>query len=506
MISREQATPITGFKGLDKSLPVPRPGYTRSLLNVKVRNNQVTGRGGVAFSSTFSGAMSESALQLMPYIASSTLATTLLRIGPTKVEKSTGGAWTDITGTALNGAAGDKPQWANFRGTLYFTNEGKDDTRSWAGSGNTAEIASGTSPLCKGIMSYYGFLFLLHIYDSSAAAFAPRRAMYSQTPDTDWTQCAANLLNFNETPGALLAGIPWGEVALMMKEDGVVVLQWVGGQVKFKQRLMKGAPGTLAPLAAQACADKGVIYLGKDYELYIADSNGFEPLSPNVNDILQNDLYKASVANCRSVVVESEETYSLFFPRDSGGNTGRIDFNYRTGEFAYSTYPSHAIAAAQTVRWTKTAEESVIGQVATKAYTFDDDTSKVDNITASSTQTVSRYYDTDWLSNSNSAAQFTGATLVFDADAYLKCAVSVAVDHQNTFRFRKVYNLRPKKPGDEYVSVRFDVPPINVEWVNLRIEFLPNTTGNPTLRSGALHFVPQQEKRDVRRSAALSEE
>jgi hypothetical protein len=338
--------------------------------------------------------------------------------------------------------------------------------------------------------------------------------MYSESPATDWTQCAANLLNFNETPGAVLAGIPWGEVALILKEDGIVNLQWVGGQVKFRQRLLKGAPGTLAPLAAQACGDKGVIYLGNDYELYIADANGFEALPPNVNDILQNDLYKTSVANCRSALLASEETYSLFFPLDSGGNTGRIDFNYRTGEWAYSTYPSHAVAAVQTVRWTKTAEESLIGQVATKAYTFDSDTSKVDNITATTEQSVSRYYDTDWLqySNSNegrqiqSAAQFTGATLVFDADTYLKCAVSVAVDHQNTFRFRKVYDLRPKKTGDEYVSVRYDVPPINMEWVNLRIEFLPNASGNPTLRSGALHFIPQPEKRDIRRSAGGAQE
>lgn len=511
--SDEQALPITGFKGLDKSLPVPAQGYTRSLQNVLVGYQRVKGRGGVTFDSTFGTAMSESILQLMPYTTPTTLAVTLLRIGATKVEKSTGGTWTDITGTALNGASGDKPQWANFRGTLYFVNDGKDAPRSWAGSGNTAAIASGTAPKAKAIMSYYGFLFLLNIYDSSAAAFAPRRAQYSETPDTDWASCASNLLNFNETPGDVLVGIPWGEAASIIKQDGVVILRWVGGQVRFTQKLLQGAPGTQAPLSAQPVGDKGIIYLGDDYQLYLADANSFAPLPPNVTDILQNDLYKASVANCRSTVIEDRQTYSLFIPLDSSGNTGRIDYNYRTGEFSYSAYStSQPWGAVQTLRWTSTAEESVVGASAATVYTLDT-AAKVDNISASTTATVSRYYDTDWLMYANqnegrvvqSASMFTGATLVFEANAYAKCAISVAFNHQDSFRFRKVYDLKPVRSGDTYVEVRYDIPPMKVEWVNVRIEFLPNTTSQPVLRSGALHFVPEPVHSDARRTAAATE-
>lgn len=511
--SDEQAQAITGFKGLDKSRPVPGDGLTRSLQNVVVGYQRVKGRGGVGFDSTFGTAMSESVLQLMPYTNASSLAVTLLRIGPTKVEKSTGGAWTDVTGTALNGASGDRPQWANFRGTLYFVNEGKDAPRSWGGSGNTAAIASGTAPKAKAIMSYYGFLFLLNIYDSSAGAFAPRRGQYSETPDTDWAQCASNLVNFNETPGEALAGIPWGESAVILKQDGVVILRWVGGQVRFTQKLLQGAPGTLAPLSAQPCGDKGVIYLGDDYQLYLADANSFAPLPPNVTDILQNNLYKASVGNCRSLVKEDQQVYSLFIPLDSSGNTGRIDFNYRTGEFSYSAYStSQPWGAVQTLRWTSGAAETVVGTSAATAYTLDT-ADKVDNVSATVSNTVSRYYDTDWIMYANQnegrivqrASMFTGATLVFEANAYAKCAVSVAFNHQDNFRFRKVYDLRPKRSGDTYVEVRYDIAPLNVEWVNVRIEFLPNTTSQPVLRSGALHFIPEPTLKDARRTASTTE-
>lgn len=509
-LGREQAFPITGFKGLDKSAPVPNDGFTRSLLNVQVRDRAVWGRGGVTFDSTFGAATSEATTNLMPYISTS-LATTLLRIGATKVYKSTGptSAWTDITGTALTGSSSLKPQWANYRGTLYFTDEGVDKVRSWTGSGNTAEIASGTPPLCKGIMSYYGYLFLLNIYDSSAAGFATRRAQYSNTPDSDWTACAANLLNFNETPGALLAGCPWGEAALMFKEDAVVILRWVGGQVRFTQKVLQGAKGTLAPLSVQPCGDKGIIYLTENYELHIADQSKAMPLPPNVNKILKENLYKANVANCRSMVCKDRQLYSLFFPLGNAANTARIDYNYHTGEFVYNTYPSHAWNAVQQVRWSATAEETPVGAVSTVAYTLDS-AAILDNISASTTQSVSRYIDTDWIQYANSnegravqtASQFTGATLVFEALPNTQCAVSVAVDHQQNFRFRKIYNLRAKRPGDEYVEVRYDLPPINCEWVNVRIEFLPNASATPKLRSGALHFIPKANHRDVRRSAA----
>jgi len=506
----EQALPITGFKGLDKSQPVPRDGFTRSLQNVNVREGKVTGRGGVTFDSTFGTAMSEGILQLAPYIDTS-LATTLLRIGPTKVEKSTnGGAWSDITGTAFNGAAGDKPQWADFRNTLFFTNEGKDTIRYWEGTGNTTAVSS--APKCKGILSYHGFLILLHIFDTTDNEFKTRRAQYSETPTTDWSACAAQILNFNETPGGVVAGVPFGESAAILKEDGVVILRWVGGPVVFNQRLIRGAFGTIAPLSAQAIGEKGVIYLGTDYELGIVDNTAYTPLPPNVNDILQNDLYKTDVANCRSILIPSEETYSLFFPRDSGGNTGRINFNYRTGEFSYSTYPSHAVAAAQTVKWTKTADETPIIAVSTKTYTIDT-TAKADNTSATASTEISRFYDTDWLQfiNSNegrvvhTASTFTGATLVFEANAYTKCKVSVAVDRQNNFRFTKTYDLRAKRSGDEYVWVRYDVPPIKCEWVNLRIEFINSTTAKAKLLSGALHLITDDMKRDVRRSASTAE-
>lgn len=510
MRANEQSLPINGFGGLDKSGGIARNGLTRSLLNVVVREGTARGRGGVNFDATFSTAMVESITALAPYV-SSTLATTLLRIGSTKVEKSTdAGAWSDITGTDLTGAATDRPQWAMYRDVLYFTNSGQDRPRYWNGTGNTTEIS--TAPWAHAIMSYMGFLFLLNISDDGTTFF-PRTARYSEDPQNDWTLCEGNELNFHETQGAVVAGCVFGRTAAILKEDGIVYLRWIGGPVRFAQELAKNAPGTLAPLSAQAIGDKGCIYLGTDYELYIATTNDIVPVPPRVNDILQNDLYRTDVKNCRSCVIPDEEQYNLLFPLDSGGNTGRIQMNYRTGEFSYSTYLSHGWDAMEAVRWTFEDPFVPIGAVNTRAYALDNDAVKVDEITASTEQSVSRYYDTDWLSFTNanegrvvqSSALFTGATLIFKASPYTKCSISVAVDHQDSFKFKKTYSLRAVGNADEHVAVRYDVAPIRGEWFNVRIEFHPSATTNPTVEMGWLHFVPQQTKQDINRGGKINE-
>ena len=509
MIAREQALPIQGFKGLDKSSPFTVPGLTRSLLNVEVREGRVIGRGGVDFDSTFSAVMSENIQALMPYVATSG-AVTLLRIGPTKVESSTGGAWSDITGTALTGAATDIPQWAMFRDVLYFTNYGQDRMRYWNGSGNTTEIATG--PWARGILSYYGFLFALYVSEDGTT-FEPRRALYSEDPQNDWTLCEGNELNFHETQGAITTGAVFGRTALVLKEDGVVYLRWIGGPVRFSQELAKGAPGTLAPLGGQSIGEKGYLYLGTDYQLWIATANDIIPMPPKVNDILRNDLYRTNVKYCRSCLNEEKNIYSLFFPLDSTGNKGRIVLNYNTGEFSYSQYDSHGWDAMEAFRWAYTSPVSMVGAVDTAVYTLDVNTVKADETSASAETAVSRYYDTDWLQYANmnegrvmqAAAQFTGAGLVFDSSNYAKVAISVALDHKNEFRFRKVYDLRKKHVDDEYTTVRYDLPPVQCEWVNLRIELFPSVTENPVLRAGWLYFIPQPEKRDINRGGSISE-
>lgn len=512
MLAREQAYPFLGFKGLDRSKPVPEPGYTRSLLNVNIRDGKVTGRGGVDFNTDFSTQLNaagtpENVLQLMPYLGQdSGLTTTLLRIGATKIEKSTSGTWTDITGTDLTGSSSNRPQYTMFRDKLYFVNSGEDRMRSWSGSSNTVAIS--VAPWAHGILSYFGFLFALR-FSTDGSTFLRRSALYSDDPDNTWELCEGNILNFHETPGALQAGSVFGRTALIYKEDAVIYLRWTGGTTRFAQELIKGVPGTLAPLSVQSLGEKGCIHLGDDLELYIITSSDAIPLPPRVNDILQRELYKPLVADCRSAVVAADETYYLFIPLDNTGNKGRIQVNYRTGECSYSTYASHAWDAVTNIRWNTDNSETIVGAVDTRTYTLDVATVKVDEISASTQATVTRRYDTDWFQFANvnegrqvsTGAVFTGATLVFAARDYTRCKISIAVDKKNRFKYPKTFDLTPVYKDDEYVAVRYDLPGIAGEWFNLRIEFLPSTTQNPRLEAMFVHFV-SEEKRAVNRGAA----
>lgn len=509
MDSREQALPFTGFKGLDKSSPGFKRGFTRSLQNVTVREEKVKGRGGVDYQTVLSAAAAENIDGLGVWKDNDSVVTShLCRLSDTKFGISAdGAAWTDKTGTALASGGGGQPSFAQFRELLFFTN-GVDAIRYYDGSANSTEPTG--APYCKVLLDYFGFLFAMN-YSADGSTWEERRALYSETPDTDWTLCNGNELNFHETPGAIMAAQVYGRTAAVIKNDGVVLLRWVGGLVRFTQELVKGAPGTLAPLSAQSIGEKGVIYLGADYRLWIVTANDAIPLPPNVNALLDT-IHKPLVANCRAAVVPTMDTYSLFFPTDSNGNGARIDYNYRTGEFAYHTYASHDWDAVAVVRWTTDDAELLVGAANKEVFVLDSLTTKNDETSATASTEVTRFYDTDWFQLVNidegriaqQQARITGMTLVFDALAYAKAQISVALDMNDTFRWEKTYELRPKKSGDAYVHVRYDIPSVSAQWFNLRIKLKPSTSNNPVLRQAFVHFVPVAEKTDVR-SASFTE-
>src|SRR5690349_642850 len=143
--------PISGFRGLNERRIVGQdPRETSSLDNVLVKDGVVSGRGGSELYGSVSTQADDYVIGLWQYQDPTTDTGTLLRMTSDSVEKWTGSAWSDITGTALNGLSTTRPQACNVGeiSTLVMVNEGLDRPRKWAGSGNTA-VLGGTPPYAK---------------------------------------------------------------------------------------------------------------------------------------------------------------------------------------------------------------------------------------------------------------------------------------------------------------------------------------------------------------------
>ena len=246
----EKTFRIEQIRGLnDYGTPSIDSSTSRSLDNVITRNNRLLGRLGLnklLGISTASG--TTPIIGLAPYTTPDGTST-LIRITPTKVEKLNTGtiAWDDITGTNLAASASSLPQSCMHKGTFCFTDGGADQIRKWAGSGNTATLGGGP-PYCKALWQAWGFLFAGNV-SSDGVTFSPRQILYTDDFDNDWSICNGNEINFEETSGGILVGVPYGQLVPVFKTDCVMQLAFIGGLVRFAQDKLNYSSGLGASLS-----------------------------------------------------------------------------------------------------------------------------------------------------------------------------------------------------------------------------------------------------------------
>lgn len=473
--------PIVNFGGLnDWLVPGTNPRQTRNLNNVLVHKGRVFGRGGIdKFRSIATASATTPIIKLMPWVEPS-LATTMLRMTPTKVHKLNTGTdvWDDITGTDLTGDSATIPQFVNHKGVIVFTNDGNDRPRKYTGTGNTAELG-GTPPFGIAIADYYGFLLFGNVSDAGVD-FIKTQIRYSSDYDVDWTQCNGNEINLNETPGEILAMMRLGRLLPVYKSDTVMQVRFTGtAPVRFTQEEYALKKGILAVRSLRDVAEAGQIFLGTDYELYNNRGAQIVALPPNAQRKLQDTMDPAKARLAIGVTIYEEETYHLFYPTTSSTwNVGRISTNYRTGEFSHGSYAGHEFVDAVSFKFSKNAAEQIIASTTDLVYELET-TSGSDDGTA-----IERYYETDWNpGGSASPSPFRGARFIFKRAKGVRVRISMAADFRESFFYEENFDLRGT-PGEESVIVDY-IPPQIVEciWLNVKIRFFHDSTNKGELRA-----------------------
>lgn len=479
---------IIGFAGLnDWLVPGANPRQTRFLNNVLVSKGRVFGRGGIdKFRSISTASATTPIIKLMPWVEPS-LATSMLRMTPTKVHKLNTGTdvWDDVTGTDLTGDSATIPQSVNHKGVLVFTNDGNDRPRKYTGTGNTAELG-GTPPFGIAIADYYGFLLFGNVSDDGIT-FIKTQIRYSSDYDVDWTQCNGNEINLNETPGEILAMMRLARSLPVYKSDTVMLVRFTGtAPVRFTQEEYPLHKGILAIRSLRDVAEKGQIFLATDLELYNNQGASIVPLPSNVQRKLSETMDPAKARLAIGVTVYEEETYHLFYPTvASTWNVGRISVNYRTHEFSHGSYAGHEFIDAVAFKFSKNAVAQMIAATSTLVYELET-TSGSDDGTA-----VERYYETDWNpGGSATPSPFRGARFIFKRARGARVRISMAIDFRESFFYEESFDLRGT-PGEESVVIDY-IPPQTVEcvWLNVKIRFFHDSTTKGELR--AVMPLPQE--------------
>lgn len=476
-----QSNAIVDFKGLNDRMTIGSSlQETTSLDNVLVRNGDIRGRKGIALWDGISSAATNDIIGLWDFYAPDSATSSFVRMQTTKFEKWDGsGAWTDVTGTALNGDANTRVSFANLsdEGYMVFTNEGHNQPRKYTGSGNSATLG-GTPPYAKWLCSYKGFLFLFNtsVSGSFNVVADSITCYFSDQPDTNWDLCAGNTIIYDESPGELRAADVFNDTMLVLKSDCLVSTRFIGGVVRFERDRLPFAQGILAPLSLKKCGDFGDIFLATDRNLYKTDGFHVQALPTNVQKALQETMTPALAPYVSACVDLSKETYHLLYQRNSSTFfDGRLSFNYRTGEFYKSVYKNRELTRIHAFKRTNNIDTQIVAAVNDKKVY------ELESGTDDASTAVSRYYDIDWNQYGTPGMKYiTGVNMVFKRSPNCQIRVSIASDHSSKFQYPRMLNLKGRlSPSDEDVRVHYNLPsPIYGSWFKIRIEFFHYGSSN----------------------------
>lgn len=483
---------VQDFNGLhDEAFPGAQPTITPDLRNVKFRFGQVLGRGGLTkYRSISTASATTPIIGLFSYrkVAGTNY---LVRMTPTALHVLNTGTdvWDVVTGTALTGTSTTRPQYTLIDDTLVFTNEGEDLPRKYTASGNSANIASGTSPYAKAVEAYVGFLMLGNV--STDGTFTDvvdghRIIRFSDDWDNSWTACDGNEITLDETPGNLLAMKVLGRDLICYKDDGLVKLTWVGGNLKFTQSKIPFALGCASPLSVQSVGELGHIFLGTDGALYMVSTNGVHQLGKgNLNQTLPTTFSLAKLKYARAMVDEEEGVYCLFYDRT--GLAGQaldsyVSYNYRTQEFSKGRV-GYTLYACEAHKPLSTSEVDLV--IAGTDLVKEFDAGANDDGT-----NVERYVTTGWQSLSEQG-KFLGARIAIKKSGTGRIKVSVARDMEQSFKFEQTFSLKGNLSGDAYCDLHYRVPPIPGEWFNVKVRFFHDAATTTTaLQRVGLEILP----------------
>ena len=455
--------------------PGDNPSLTDDLLNVHCRFGRIIGRGGMSKYESISTASAAAIIGLFDYRQADGTHE-LLRMLPTALHHFTGGAWADVTGTALTGAVTTRPQHTVIDNTLVFTNEGEDLPRKFTGSGNSAPIASSLSPWGKGVNSYYGFLFLYNVSDDGTftdVVDVHRIGRYSDDWDNDWSACQGNEITLDETPGSWMSSLVVVKNLFALKSDGVVKIRWVGGNVRFTQELVVGGEGIVAPLSAAASSDNSMgFYLGNDGIIYQVTEQGIQPISyESLYSTIPDTASLNKLKYARGLIDSKADAYVLFYDRTGLSNQlldSYVEYNYRSKEWVKGTLGLQVISCTS-YKSTDQAPEKKLVSTTTLVEEFDS-TATDDDGTA-----VSRYWTSGWQKIAEQG-WLHGFRIVCKKNKAARIKVSIAMDFEDKFKYEQVFWLKGGAATDDQVELTYRLAPVFVEWVNVKVKFLHDST------------------------------
>lgn len=344
---------------LDEASQELGDGFLSNGLNVRFTNGYARRFSGHTSTLT---APSAAAYHVAPYVTATknwwihaTLAGAWADDGTTK---------TDITGTALTGAAGDRFTSCAVGG-VYIQNNQVQVPMFWAGDTalNLAALTAWDSTWrCKSIRAWKNYLVALNVTKGSSnypslvkmSSEADPGSLPVTWDETDSTQNTQER-DLSWTPGKLVDGLELGDLFIAYKDDSAFGMQLTGGDEVFRSFVLPGNHGMLSQNCG--CIFPGGHAVMAPGNIYI--HNGGEPQSiidGKMRDWLFNGRLDATYY-ARSFVVANHARSEIWFCYPVSGSsvcTEALVWNYKGNTFGVRELPSVTAGAVGTLSITNT--------------------------------------------------------------------------------------------------------------------------------------------------------
>lgn len=402
-------------KGLDTSKPAEylNPENTPNAQNMRVYRDVLRKREGFT---TLGDALGEYVMGGRQLLREGV--TYHVRVGPSKVQLYSGGAWGSIAGAALTAANTDPIDFAtpllSGKRILAITNF-IDAIQKYTGTGNTA-VLGGTPPNCKYMTEYKDYLLLAYI--STGGSTFPTRTQWCDTANPEnWSTGNSGNKDLNDDNEDITGVKLFGEYAAVHKKSSIYLGYLVTTSSVFQFDRKATGAGTINHATVQTLPSGDQAFLALD-GIRLFNGTTAPNIGMQVTDELRESMNFSYIKRAWSLLVPELDEYWCGIPIGSSqvGDTV-YKYNYKTG-VVHKDIKANAVSAWRYANITSVTWNDVA--TAWDSYTprWDETSSGTDTLIPiiGDSAGLTTYRDTTVNNDSGSAIDAFFETKDFEAD------------------------------------------------------------------------------------------
>lgn len=257
----------------------------------------------------------------------------IFRIGTTKFEEYTAGAWTSRANAALTGSESEVVDYTfpllSSQKILVYTN-GIDAIRKWTGTGNDANLG-GTPPIAKYVLAFGPYLVLAYVYDSGN----PRESRV-QWCDTGlietWAGGNAGFVDLIDDQQNITGLALYSDGITVHKDNCIYVGYLVTTSEVFRFDRRNTGVGAVAAATIKNLPDGRQIFLARD-GIHVFNGVTAPLLDADIMDDIREMANPQYIYKATAKLVPEKDEYWVALPQGAQTEPETVyKYNYRTGQ------------------------------------------------------------------------------------------------------------------------------------------------------------------------------